>query len=193
MGPLKSLSLVLLLSGLAAAQATTIGGYASNWAPAYGVYAAPFVPLVVTPSVSLEAVSPSAVGASNATFGNVAGARNATLDIVTQPPVGVYTVPVWYGPKPGGIHGAALEMRHEHEMEMEMHGGMHERGMMHEERERHIEIGIASFQSGQSVARLMANAGPARKASRTYTNADIDRFNQGTGSVKYDGKSEKLN
>ena len=93
--------LVLLLSGLAAAQATIVGGTASNWAPAYGVYAAPFVPLVTTPSVTLATVSPSAAGASNATFGNVAGASNATLSIVTPPPVGVYTEPVWYGPSSG--------------------------------------------------------------------------------------------
>jgi hypothetical protein len=192
MGPLKSLSLVLLLSGLALGQATVIGGAASNWAPAYGVYAAPFVPLVVTPSVSLEAVSPSSVGASNATFGNVAGARNSTLEIVTPPPVGVYTVPVWYGPKPGP-HGPGFELRHEHEMEMmEMHG-MHEHGEMQEERMRHVEVGISSWQSGQSVKALMASAGSAKKATRTITNADIDRFNQTTGNVKYDGKTEKMN
>jgi hypothetical protein len=192
MGPLKSLSLVLLLSGLAAAQATVIGGYANNWPPAYGVYAAPFVPLVVTPSVTLETRSPSGAGASNATYGNVAGARNSTLDIVTQPPAGVYTIPVWYGPNAAApTQGVLVEMRHEHEMEM--HGGMHEHGAMHEGREHHVEIGIASFQSSQGAAQLMASAGPAKKASRTYTNADIDRFNQSTGSVKYDGKSEKIN
>ena len=94
----NTVCLLLLLSGLAAAQATIVGGTASNWAPAYGVYAAPFVPLVTTPSVTLATVSPSAAGASNATFGNVAGASNATLSIVTPPPVGVYTEPVWYGP-----------------------------------------------------------------------------------------------
>src|SRR5579863_6453095 len=95
----KTLCLVLLFSGLAAAQATIIGGAASTWAPAYGIYAAPFVPLVVTPSATLATVSPSAVGASNATFGNVAGATNATLspEFVGQPPVGVFTQPVWYG------------------------------------------------------------------------------------------------
>src|SRR5271170_4068971 len=95
---LNVLCVVLLLSGLALAQATVIGGTAGNWAPAYGVYAAPFVPLVTTPSVTLATVSPSAAGASNATFGNVAGASNATLSMVPQPPVGVYTEPVWYGP-----------------------------------------------------------------------------------------------
>lgn len=191
MGPLKSLSLVLLLSGLAMGQATVIGGTASNWAPPYGVYAAPYVPLVVTPEVSLEAVSPSSAGASNATFGNVAGARNSTLEIVTAPPVGVYTVPVWYGPKPGP-HAAGLEMRHEHEVMMEMHG-MHEHGEMHEEHMRHVEVGISSWESGESVKQLMATAGTGKKATRTITNADIDRFNQTTGDVKYDGKTEKMN
>ena len=191
MGPLKSLSLVLLLSGLALGQATVIGGTASNWAPAYGVYAAPFVPLVVTPSVSLETVSPSAAGASNATFGNVAGARNATLDIVTPPPVGVYTVPVWYGPKPAEHHGVAMEMHRE--LEMEMHGAMHEHEGMREEHMRRVEVGVASWQGSHSVKQLMASAGPVKKASKTYTNDDIDRFNQSTGNVKYDGKNEKMN
>ncbi|HKD01950.1 MAG TPA: hypothetical protein VKB77_05970 [Terriglobales bacterium] len=190
MGPLKSLSLVLLLSGLALGQATMIGGYASNWAPAYGVYAAPFVPLVVTPRVWLATESPSPVGASSTAFGNLAGARNSTLEIAsTPPPVAVYTVPVFYGAKP---HGAALAGIHrEREMEMEMRGGM--AGMMHEEKARPLEVGLASFQHTHSVAQLMAGAGPAKKASRTYTNADIDRFNQSTGNVKYDGKTEKMN
>jgi hypothetical protein len=85
-----------------------------------------------------------------------------------------------------------MEMRHEHEMEMEMHG-MHEHGAMHEGHERHLEVGIASFEGSESVKQLMASAGSGKKASRTYTNADIDRFNLSTGSVKYDGKSETLN
>src|SRR5580704_8138461 len=100
MRKLSVLCLILLLSGLAAAQATIIGGTAGNWVPAYGVYAAPYVPLVTTPSVTLSTVSPSSAGASNATWGNVAGATNATLsdEFVAQPPVGVFTEPVWYGP-----------------------------------------------------------------------------------------------
>src|SRR5580704_8196513 len=116
MRSLNTLCMILLLSGLAAAQATVIGGTASNWAPAYGVYAAPFVPLVTTPSVTLATVSPSAAGASNATFGNVAGATNATLSIVSQPPVGVYTQPVWYGQSPTAETPEELvsEARHGH-------------------------------------------------------------------------------
>jgi len=64
---------------------------------------------------------------------------------------------------------------------------------MHEEHMRHVEVGVASWQNSHSVKQLMASAAPLKKASRTYTNADIDRFNQSTGDVKYDGKSEKMN
>src|SRR5438552_5489569 len=115
-------SAVLLLCGFAAAQATVIGGTASNWIPAYGVYAAPFVPLVTTPSVSLATASPDPVGASNATWGNVAGATNSTLSMVNQPPQGVYTVPVWYGPSEPQASIAAEPSRLHHEM-MNMHEG----------------------------------------------------------------------
>ena len=177
MRQLSVLCLLLLISELAAAQATVMGGTASNWVPADGVYAAPYVPLVTTPSVTLSTVSPSPVGASNATWGNVAGATNATLsdEFIGQPPVGVYTQPVWYGPS------AAVEVgepMHEH---------------MHGQKER----GAATFIAGPSgdnwsVAQLMAGSAPARKASRTYTNQDVDHAIQGTGTVKYRGKTEPI-
>jgi hypothetical protein len=177
--------LVLLLSGFAVAQATVIGGYANNWPTAYGVYAIPFVPRVTTPSVALETVSPSAVGASNATFGNVAGATNATLSIVNAPPAGVFTTPVWYGPEaappaaPPVIVSTGGHMR----MRMEKHEHRHHRS---------AEIGPAPYESTVGAATLLAGAGPAKKASKTYTNEDIERFNQATGTVKYDGKTEQI-
>jgi hypothetical protein len=171
---LNTLCLVLLLSGLAAAQATVIGGTASTWAPAYGVYAAPFVPLVTTPSATLATVSPSAVGASNATYGNVAGAANATLSIVSQPPVGVYTQPVWYGPS--ATEEAASE-------------SMSER---HGQKVRGFDLGVSSWQSSESVTNLMASSTAGRKASRTYTNQDVDHVNQTNGTVKYGGKTEHI-
>jgi hypothetical protein len=173
MRSLNTLCMVLLLSGFAAAQATVIGGTASNWAPAYGVYAAPFVPLVTTPSLTLATVSPSATGASNATFGNVAGATNATLSIVFQPPVGVYTEPVWYGPS------AAVETPAE-SVSVGRPG----------QRAHAFDVGVATWQSSQSVTYLMA-AG-AKKASRTYSNQDVDQVNQKNGTVKYRGKTEHM-
>jgi hypothetical protein len=172
---LNTLCLVLLLSGLAAAQATVVGGTASNWAPAYGVYAAPFVPLVTTPSVTLATVSPSATGASNATFGNVAGASNATLSIVSPPPVGVFTEPVWYGPS------AAVE-------------GPSESASAGRpaQRVRGFDLGSATWQSSESVSYLMSNRGGAKKAGRAYGNQDVDQVNQKNGTVKFRGKTEHI-
>ncbi len=171
---LNTFCLVLLLSGLATAQ-VIIGGTAGNWAPGYGVYAAPFVPLVTTPSVTLATVSPSGAGASNATFGNVAGASNSTLSIVSQPPVGVYTQPVWYGPS------ATAETPAESISEAR-----------HGQRAHGFDVGIASWQSNQSAAHLMASSTGARKASRSYSNQDVDQVNQKNGTVKYRGKTEHL-
>jgi len=182
------LCLLLLLCGFAAAQATVIGGTAGYWAPAYGGYFGPFVPLVTTPSVTLSTVSPTAVGARNATFGNVAGATNSTLssEFVAPPPVGVYTEPVWYGEPPAGVYtepvryGPAAEARR---------GAMHPR---EEAEERAFDFIVSPRESRESVARLMAGSGPARKASRTYTNQDVDQVNQHNGTVKYDGKTEHI-
>jgi hypothetical protein len=54
MRQLLVISTIFLTAGLAAAQATVVSGYASNWRLAPGAYAEPFVPLVTTPSVSLN-------------------------------------------------------------------------------------------------------------------------------------------
>jgi hypothetical protein len=177
MRKISVLCLLLLLSGFAAAQATMIGGTAGNWAPAYGVYAAPYVPLVTTPSVTLSTVSPSPVGASNATWGNVAGATNATLsdEFVGPPPVGVFTRPTWYGPS------AAVEVgepMHDH-----MHG---------QRRDGSSGFVAGSGAGSWSVAQLMAGSARAGKASRTLTNQDVDRMNQGTGTVKFRGQTRHI-
>ena len=168
---LNTFCLILLLSGLASAQ-VVIGGTAGNWSPGYGVYAAPFVPLVTTPSATLATVSPSAAGASNATFGNVAGATNATLSMVSQPPVGVYTQPVWYGPS------TMVEAPGESVSET-----------AHVQKARGFDAGVASWQSGESVTHLMA---AGKKASRSYSNQDVDQVNQKNGTVKYRGKTDHL-
>jgi len=171
---LNTLCMILLLSGLASAQ-VIIGGTAGNWAPGYGVYAAPFVPLVTTPSVTLAAVSPSAAGASNATFGNVAGATDATLSMVSQPPVGVYTQAVWYGPSPTAETPAEFTSE-----------------ARHAQRARAFDAGLASWQSSVSVTHLMASSTGGKKAARTYTNQDVDQVNQTNGTVKYRGKTEHI-
>jgi len=173
--------MVLLLSGLAAAQATVIGGTASNWVPAYGVYAAPFVPLVTTPSVTLATVSPSAAGASNATFGNVAGATDATLSMMSQPPASAYTQAIWSPPYTQPTWFGPSEMPAESTSEGRP-----------SHRDRAFDVGVASWQSSESVTHLMANSTGAKKAVRTYSNQDVDQVNQKNGTVKYGGKTEHL-
>ena len=167
------LCLILLCSGLAAAQVTVIGGTASYWSPYY--VGLPIVPLVNTPSATLATVSPSSEGASNATFGLVAGATNSTLssEFVASPPVGVYSQPVWYNPSQEPEVAAVPP---------------HEGGRMHEA----PKFDFIASSGNVGAARILQMEGPARKASRTYTNSDIDRIEQETGTVKWDGKTEHL-
>jgi hypothetical protein len=183
MRSLENFCLILLLSGLAAAQATVVGGTASNWVPAYGVYAAPFVPLVTTPSVTFATVSPSAAGASNATFGNVAGATNATLSYVSKPPTGAYTQAIW---SPSYTQPSWLGPSVVSETAPE---GMTEGRPAH--RAHAFDVGVASWQSSTGAAHLMANSS-TKRAGRTYTNQDVDQQNQKNGTVKYRGKTEHI-
>ncbi len=80
----------LFLSSLALGQMPMVSGCAGY----YGC--GPYVPLVTTPSISLQTVSPSPVGATNATTGLIAGAANSTLSLVNGNTSSVYTEAVWY-------------------------------------------------------------------------------------------------
>ena len=71
------LVLAFLAPTLGFSQTTVVSGYADNYVPEPGMYAAPFVPRVSTPVASF-ATPPLQVGARNATEGNVAGAGNTT-------------------------------------------------------------------------------------------------------------------
>jgi len=169
-------AMLLCFCGVAVGQATMIGGTASNWAPAYGVYLAPFVPLVTTPEVTLSTAAPAPVGASNSTFGLVAGATNATLssEFIGEPPAGgVYTSLSWYGPTAA---------------QPEIGPRAYER----KPKEQAFDFIAGARESRESVVRLMGQAGPARKASHSYNNQDVDRMNETTGTVKYRGKTEHI-
>ena len=81
---------VLFVSSFAVAQTSPIHGYAGY---GYG----PYVPLITTPQISLQSVpTGSSVGATNATGGLQAGARNSTLEMITGNVSPEYTQPVWY-------------------------------------------------------------------------------------------------
>jgi hypothetical protein len=173
----------LMLCGWAAGQVTVVGGHAANWVPAYGIYAGPFVPLVTTPEMTLSTVSPWSAGASNRAFGMVAGATNSTLspEFVGETPTGPYAQPVWYGEPPQtgfappmhrGRAGEQREMHHERSQE-----------------EQTFDFVSTPRESREAAATFLAERGPAKRASRSYTNQDVERMNQSNGTVKYDGKS----
>jgi len=156
-----------------------------------GLYG-PFAPLVSTPMVSFETVSPNPVGASNATTGLVAGATNATDSEVSGSTSSSYTVAVWYQggaplmtrevnlwPEPLGrrAHAAHGPME-EHDMEREAH------------HEKHAEWTYFSGpESTTSVAGAAKGPGPGKHA---YTNEDVTRQNEKNGNVRFDGKTEKI-
>lgn len=179
-----TLCATLLFAGIAVGQRPV-----QVYGPAYG----PYVPLVTTPQVSLETVSPNAVGARNATYGLAAGARNSTLSMNDGNTSSSFTEPVWY--QGGGAPfisepEVALHVR-------DIHGGHMEHREMLGREERgsgapHAWTYLASLEGTASAVEASAAAKSGRKATRTITNQDIDQENQKTGIVKYDGKLEKL-
>lgn len=156
----------------------------------------PNVPLVTTPMISFQAVSPNPVGASNATTGLVAGATNSTLSEIEGSTSSDYTAAVWYQggapliaptvnlfPEPAGQKMRAMH----HPMPEEP--GLHGPGPRKEAREgwlfftgaEHTDI-VAAASTGKGL----------RKAGQAYTNDDVTRQNDNNGRVKYDGKTEKI-
>ena len=177
----------LLFAGAAFAQ-RPVQGYGQ----AYG----PYVPLITTPQISLSTVSPNSVGASNATYGLSAGARNSTLSMMNGNTSSSFTEPVWY-------QGGGAPLVSEPEVELQVRG-IHGGGFMHHEEGMGEHAGMAThaaaahawtyFSAGDmgSPVEASASAKTGRKATRTLTNQDIDAENQKTGTVKYSGKTEKI-
>jgi len=164
---------VVALSALALGQAGArpVPSYCSN-------NCGPYVPLISTPSVRFETVSPSAAGASNATGGMHAGARNSTLSIVDGNPDAVHTQVVWYSGGGSPLVSPAVGLpRPEGPM------AMHAEHMMHMEHERGEEAHQAwTYYAGRaetaSAVEASAAAKGGRHAARTYTNTDVERVGQ---------------
>ena len=161
---------------------------------------APFIPMVTTPEVSLQTVSPNPVGASNATTGLIAGATNSTLSQIQGSTSSEYTVGVWYqGGAPLMTPQVHLEPemvgREGHIMRGEMMRGAESHGR-EEHGAREEKRAAWAFYSGRGEgSNFTESAGAARtgkKATHTYTNDDVARENDKNGSVKYDGKTEKI-
>jgi hypothetical protein len=175
--------MAIILPALAAGQAAVTSGYAGNWTPP-GTYAQPFVPRLSTPSMSFESVSPSPVGASNATAGNVAGATTATFSVSPPGPVVQHPPSMAMGPSNTSIESWS---------DFELPTDAESRGEATPSAEtRPLELGVASLQDSYGVAQLAAASRARREAKRLYTNLDVERMNQMTGLVKYEGKTERI-
>jgi hypothetical protein len=189
MRPCLALCVALVLSVAAFGQQPGPRPYGPNYA-GYG----PVVPLISTPIISLETVSPNPVGASNATTGLVAGACNSTLSEIEGSTSSSYTVGVWYQ---GGAPLTTREVNvYPEPVAREMHG-MHA-PPQEEARERgpKKEAGEWLYFTGdEHTADVVSAAGASkgtRKAGHVYNNEDVTRQNDNNGKVKWDGKSEKI-
>jgi hypothetical protein len=153
----------------------------------------PYVPLVTTPMISLQSVSPNPVGASNATYGLVAGATNSTLSIVNGNTSSEYTQPVWYA---GGttplISEPAVQLPGRG---MRMERGEQERGQREREHGRSEAKSWTYYGSQEetsSPVEAAASAKTGKHATRTITNQDVEQQNQKNGTVKFGGKTEQI-
>jgi hypothetical protein len=164
---------ILMVPALALGQAGARGvpGYCS-----YGC--GPYVPLVTTPNVGFETASPSPVGASNATGGMHAGARNSTLSILDGNPDAVHTQVVWYSGGGSPLVSPAVRLPHPETMM-----GMHDEHMMHMEHGHGEQVRQSwTYYAGRPEMASVVTASAAAKngphATRTYTNQDVERVGQ---------------
>jgi hypothetical protein len=169
---------VVALSALALGQAGV------RIAPTCSNNCGPYIPLITTPNIGFETVSPSPAGASNATGGLHAGARNSTMSIVDGNPDAVHTQVVWYSGGGSPLVSPAVRLPH-----AEGPMAMHAEHMMHMEHERGEEehqawTYYAARAETASPVEASAAAKSGRHAARSYTNADVEGMNQKNQNFK---------
>ncbi len=188
MRPYLVLTAVVLMAAAAFGQGPTFRGSYNSCVNGCG----PFVPLLSTPMVSFQQVSPNPVGASNATTGLVAGATNGTLSQIEGSTSSTYSVPVWYQ---GGAPLIAPEVnlwpeplgRERHAMR----DGMREEHAR-EERVREEARAGWTYYTGREHTESPASVAHGKKSDHVFTNDDVSRQNEKNGEVKHGGKTEKM-
>ena len=150
----------------------------------------PYVPLISTPMISFQTVSPNPVGASNATTGLIAGATDSTLSQIQGSTSSEFTVPVWYQ---GGAPVITPEVNMwPKPLGREMHPMLEppapfEHGPRKEARAEWVYIS-----GSEHTASIAAAAKPSVKPGHSYTNEDVTRQNDNNGVVHWDSKTEKI-
>lgn len=182
---------VAILSAIASAQAPAPGARYEGWGP--------YVPMLTTPQVSFQTVSPNPVGASNATYGLLAGARNSTADMMNGNTSSSFTAAEWYA---GGdaplvaepeisLAPRAVRDGHIRMQEPRMEGPREEPRRERGEAYQHSWTYFAAENETSNAVEAAAGAKSAKHATHTYTNQDVENENQKNGTVKYD-KTEKI-
>jgi len=154
-----------------------------------------YAPLITTPMLSFQTVSPDPIGASNATAGLAAGATNATMSDLPEGDVSSdYTEAVWY--QGGSPEIAPQVSTWPIPRETAMPGPMTGYGMGAEhavEHERHHEKRAEwTYFSGPEYTTPVAGSAKSGPSKHMYTNEDVTRQNDKNGEVHFDSKTEKI-
>ncbi len=176
---LISMALVPLLS--AGQVVVTPSGYATTTGPAVPV-AQPGAPLVMTPEITFRTVSPSPVGATNATANNIAGATNATITppvVSASPSVVEYVSPYPTLVGAGSEYGTVQAPAASAPSGVSTRLAMFDRGAAQFNSAYEIGVPQPDMSLGE-VAREWRQK-KATTNARTYTNEDINRIQQQYG------------
>ena len=162
---------VVMFSALALGQVGTRG------IPGCQNTCGPYIPLITTPNVAFETVSSSPVGASNATGGLQAGARNSTLSLIPGNTDAVHTQVVWYSGGGSPLVSPAVRLPHPEPMAMhdEHMAHMMEMEHGHEGHEHVAWTYYAGRAESASAVAASVEAKNGKHAARTYTNDDVAR------------------
>ena len=166
---MRTFTLGLMVAFLSVA---ALGQAGSRGIPGYCPYGCgPYIPLITTPMISFQSVSSSPVGATNATGGLEAGARNSTLSMISGDTDAVHTVAVWYSGGDSPVMGQTTHFPHMGPMEMHEGHGDHAKPEL-------ANVGWTYFSgrvSRETPVEASAMAKSGKHATRTYTNDDVAR------------------
>jgi hypothetical protein len=166
--------------------------------PGYCPYGCgPYVPLITTPSLSFQTVSPNPVGARNATGGLIAGATNSTLSEINGNTSTDFTVPVWYSGGGTPLVSPAVNSS-VGSMRLNSIGGQYRERNRAAPHQRAREattkswVYFASAEPGAHTLESVSAETGVKPAKRSFTNQDVFEQNDKNGYVHYDGKTEKI-
>ena len=185
MRPYLVLCAVLLIAAAAYGQQP----FPRPYGPAYYGFG-PYIPLISTPMISFQTVSPNPVGASNATTGLIAGATDSTLSQIQGSTSSEFTVPVWYQ---GGAPVITPEVNlFPKPLGREMRPMPEPPAPPREHPRKEARAEWVYISGAEHTASVAGAAKPSVKPGHSYANEDVTRQNDNNGNVHWDSKTEKI-